>query len=335
MPYTAATLFSGGGLSDAGLQSAGFTPIWGVEIDHDIADVYEHNLGRHIIRASVEDVDPLKVRPVDLLWASPVCKLFSNARSKSLPSDGSEDLGLACIPFIKYLRPRAFVLENVNQYIHSEPFRRIVAALQWLGYFVDWSLVNSADLGVPQTRVRLILRAMRESMLPPLPEPVPWRGWYQAIEDLIPDLPDAEFAPWQLKRLNVHPVYGPVLASRPGFVIPPHAFIVDCTTSSHQDDHGNRVLTIRPPHEPMFTVVAQANRTTIRAMVDIKDGIPGKVVNMSTRALARFMTLPDSYVLPTRRETAVKILGQGVPCLMAQRIGEQIREVLHHIDASA
>lgn len=55
--------------------------------------------------------------------------------------------------------------------------------------------------GVPQTRRRLILRAVRDALLPGLPPPVPWVGWYAAIEDLIPTLPESAFAPWQLARL--------------------------------------------------------------------------------------------------------------------------------------
>lgn len=55
---------------------------------------------------------------------------------------------------------------------------------------------------VPQIRRRLVLRATLLGLLPHLPAPeLPWRGWYQAIEDLIPTLPDSEFAPWQLQRM--------------------------------------------------------------------------------------------------------------------------------------
>jgi len=63
---------------------------------------------------------------------------------------------------------------------------------------------------VPQTRKRLILRAVRGAPVPPL-HPThrkggdmfhqPWVGWYAAIEDLLDTLPETTPAPWQLARL--------------------------------------------------------------------------------------------------------------------------------------
>jgi site-specific DNA-cytosine methylase len=60
------------------------------------------------------------------------------------------------------------------------------------------------ETAVPQTRRRLILRAVSGGLwqpFRPLPAPVPWVGWYAAIEDLLPTLPESQFAPWQLARL--------------------------------------------------------------------------------------------------------------------------------------
>ena len=54
---------------------------------------------------------------------------------------------------------------------------------------------------VPQTRKRMIVRAIRGGFVPYLPQPEPWIGWYQTVEDLIPSLPESQFAPWQLARL--------------------------------------------------------------------------------------------------------------------------------------
>jgi len=46
----------------------------------------------------------------------------------------------------------------------------------------------------------------------------------------------------------------------------------------------------------------------------------GRVVRMTPRALARFQTMPDWYELPEKRSLACKIIGNGVPCLMMQKV---------------
>jgi site-specific DNA-cytosine methylase len=43
---------------------------------------------------------------------------------------------------------------------------------------------------------------------------------------------------------------------------------------------------------------------------------------MTPRALARMQSVPDWYVLPGKVALACKIIGNGVPCLMMQRIME-------------
>jgi DNA (cytosine-5)-methyltransferase 1 len=243
---TCGSLFSGGGLADWGLRQSGFTPIWAIEQDHAAADCYAANLGAHVIRADVRAVDPRTLESVDLLWASPPCTMFSAARSRGLPTNGSEDLGLACIPFLEALRPAVFLLENVPPYVASVPFRAIVAALHRLGYLVDWSNLDAADFGTAQHRNRLILRASRLGLLPPLPAPVPHVGWYAAIADLLPSLPESRFADWQLARLANHPLA--------------ESFLLMTGNTQMANPTGTG---IRQPEEPANTVLAGS--TTARA----------------------------------------------------------------------
>ena len=54
----------------------------------------------------------------------------------------------------------------------------------------------------------------------------------------------------------------------------------------------------------------------------------GRVVAMTSRALARFMSCPDTYRLPESKKLASTVLGNGLPCLLAQRIMEQLKEYI-------
>ena len=104
------------------------------------------------------------------------------------------------------------LLENVWGYRNFVAFGVILKCLAREGYRTDYWHLNSANYGVPQTRKRLILVARLDGR-PRRPEPThsknpgamfglkKWVGWYESIKDLIPTLPESQFAPWQLARL--------------------------------------------------------------------------------------------------------------------------------------
>ena len=367
---TCLSLFSGGGGSDLGAQAAGFLPIGAVEFDADIAQCYADNLGAHVVCKPIAEVSPKPYEGVDLLMASPPCQAHSVARSKTLAPRSDADAGLDVIRWLRALRPRWFLLENVPPYQHAATFKAIVAELFTLGYFVHWGILNSADFGVPQTRRRLILRATRDGLIPSLPVPVkPWRGWYEAIADLLPTLPESKFADWQLARLpaelttllfaatsnadswgdNTRPADEPAFTTTENangrmraFPVTsntskgnPHecvirtpdetapsvcgssawsrAFLVDGQETNPGANGGERTVSLRNADEPALTLPASVAKGVPRAWLET-----GRVVSMTARALARFQTFPDSYKLPARASLACKVIGNALPCLLAE-----------------
>jgi DNA (cytosine-5)-methyltransferase 1 len=360
---TFASLFTGGGLADIGAKQAGYSLLWGVELDPTIAAVAQQNLGHPVYQASVVDMDWATLERPDHLHMSPPCQDFSVAKSTGKVSNDNDALAQSCIDAIKALEPSTVTLENVEGYRKAKGFQAIVDALWGLGYWVNVDVLNSADFGVPQTRRRLILRAVKGGFPGPLPEPVrPWKGWYQAIEDLIPTLPETQFAPWQLKRLPKSFLYGNGTYSSP---LPANHPAQTITSSDNQtgvkayliSDKGSESESLqgRLHSEPAFSVVGGNGSGGQKASylvdgiangkgatVTIVDGTKpaytvkassgkqasrvatpsGRVVRMTPRALARFQTMPDDYALPEKTALACRIIGNGVPCLMMQRIME-------------
>jgi DNA-cytosine methyltransferase len=290
MMLTSASLFTGGGGFEVGAMMAGYKPVWGVEIRPDIAAVAERNIpGLKVIVADVAAVDYSALPRVDHLHASPSCKKASIANSEG--GEYPEDIAAAeaVARAIKALRPTHFTLENVWGYRNFEAFKLIVRCLREQGYFVDWWHLNSADYAVPQTRQRLILIASLIQQ-PRRPQPThsdavdmfgvykPWVVWYEAIEDLIPTLPESQFAPWQLERLpqelkeallvpggnNSFPTRD---CEAPSFTITgsqaknTRAFLLN-RNKSERDDH------YKPESDPAYTVCVESRGRQRAFVVD-------------------------------------------------------------------
>ena len=253
---TIGTLLSGGECVGIGAKNAGLTHLWGFEIENDIAQVARGN-GFNVITADVMGLDPHTLEVPDVLHASPVCKRASGAnQSAELNEDGTKEapedteMGQKIAQFIDVMTPGIVTIENVYAYRNFKAFKMICNALNRNGYMWDFDNLNAADYGVPQTRRRLILRAIRGSLLPNLPQPERWVGWYSAIEDLIPMLPESQFAPWQLARLPDE-IKGALLVDSAGY----------------PDESGARVAVTRIATEPINTIVANYERRSMRAFI--------------------------------------------------------------------
>lgn len=302
---TITTLFSGGEGVSVGARAAGVTHLDGFEYDNDIAQVARDN-GFNVHTADVLSLDPTTLQVSDILHCSPVCTRASVAnQSVELNEDGTKEaaldieFGSKIAQFIDVMQPRIFSLENVYQYRDFRAFKIICAALDRNDYFWDYDNLNSADYGVPQTRRRLILRAMRGSLLPMLPQPIRWVGWYEAIEDLIPIMKPSNSLPshWL------------------GKVPENDYFLIDCANSSTN--------TISAKNEPSFTVTSGGQKHPKRIITPFSG-----MFFTDYRCDARFQSFPDSYLWTDNKRLNCKIIGNSVCPLLYQRIIEPMVNLL-------
>lgn len=333
---TIATLFGGFGGVDIGAMAAGLEPAWSIEYDAAVADVARTNLRHRVHVADLMDCDPTDFEAVDVLHASPPCPNFSVANAQSSETETDIALARKVAEFVTVLRPAIFTLENVWAYRHSRSWATIEDALHGAGYWLHLDHVNAADMGVPQTRKRMIVRAVRGGFVPYLPEAQPWIGWYEAIEDLLPTLPDSQFAPWQLARLpeqlsqsllmQVQHMQRALLigggnASRELTLRDGDRPSITVTTGGTKEPmrawlvNESSTMEVRAAEGSSAAQVASSRNSAQRALLD-----HGHVVAMTPRALARFQSFPDWYELPANARLAAKGIGNAVPPLLYQRI---------------
>lgn len=182
---TAVSLYSGAGLSDWGYQAAGFRFVVQLELNE-----YRAGIGRENFSGSEWIVGDIRKRwkdvitayrrrtkrPLDLIVATPPCQGMSSSNpsrgkrssKKATKHEERNSLILAIAPIVKKLRPRLVVAENVRQILtlhikKRATKKRVVDLLRdkLAGYTVFTGVVDVADYGIPQSRKRAVIVAVR------------------------------------------------------------------------------------------------------------------------------------------------------------------------------
>ncbi len=171
--FTAIDLFSGCGGLSRGLRDAGFQVVAAVEVEpkaqhtyrlnHPKVRLYEKDIRKVAVRSLLEDAG-MKPGELDLLAGCPPCQGFSRLRTRNQNTsieDPRNDLVRDFLRFVRVLRPKAIMLENVPALADDERFKNLCENLKRLKYELVVHTLNAADYGVPQRRRRLILLGSR------------------------------------------------------------------------------------------------------------------------------------------------------------------------------
>jgi DNA (cytosine-5)-methyltransferase 1 len=195
-------LFAGAGGLSLGFHLAdhGFMPVFAVEHDRAAAATFERNFGCEVFDGDIE-YGP-EYPEADVIIGGPPCQGFSplgrdrDDESRALMNG----LWKHYLDAVRTIRPKVFVIENVPEFQRSEQFAELLDLVkndtELCAYSVAYGVLNAADYGVPQSRRRGILIAIRDQESPlPWPPP-PSHGAssdsgraYTTVKDAIGDLP--------------------------------------------------------------------------------------------------------------------------------------------------
>jgi DNA (cytosine-5)-methyltransferase 1 len=203
-------LFCGCGGLTLGLKRAGFKVVGAVDCDPLAIETYCKNhkevmvWHRDIRSLTVTEVKKklgLRKGELDLLAGCPPCQGFSSIRtlngSRKI-KDPRNDLLSEFLRFVRGLRPKAVMLENVPGLAADRRFSGFRAELEALDYHVDHRILDAADYGVPQRRRRLILLGGRV-------EPIdfaPPSQKHRTVFDAIGSLPRPELSKDPLHKVS-------------------------------------------------------------------------------------------------------------------------------------
>ena len=164
---TAIDLYSGCGGLTLGLKQAGYRVLGAVENDLLAVETYRvnhaevHVWAQDIRRLSVAEVRRrfrLKPSELDLLAGCPPCQGFSTMTTlngKRPRRDPRNNLVLEFIRFVRGLKPKAIMLENVPGLETDRRMNEVRRVLRQLGYECNSGVLDAADYGVPQRRAEL------------------------------------------------------------------------------------------------------------------------------------------------------------------------------------
>jgi len=147
------------GLELSGMKCKGFVEFWQPAIETHLKNCEGKLIGKDITKISDEEIK--QIGEVDLIVGGPPCQGFSMAGRRRV-NDVRNRLFEEFVRFVKILKPKYFVMENVSaigsmknengEFILKEIFK----SFEDLGYRVDCKVLNSQNYEVPESRNRAI-----------------------------------------------------------------------------------------------------------------------------------------------------------------------------------
>ncbi|MBS0658593.1 MAG: DNA cytosine methyltransferase [Verrucomicrobia bacterium] len=150
---TVIDLFAGAGFFGHAFAAEGFRVETSFEADAAASEVNALNS-----RAEVRLCDLRDVRPfgrADVIIAGPPCQGFSSLGPR-LKRDPRNNLCLLVPKWAEVVRPKLVVVENVPQFLLSEPWKIMASEFRTLGFECAHWVLNAKHYGVAQNRKRSI-----------------------------------------------------------------------------------------------------------------------------------------------------------------------------------
>jgi DNA (cytosine-5)-methyltransferase 1 len=192
--------FSGcGGLSQ-GFVESGFEIKYPIDSEKMFLETFNHNIiNSDCLNLDLfQDYNFKKLGKTDVIVAGPPCQGFSLTGPRKI-NDPRNKLYMSVLKAINILNPKAFLIENVRGLLtmwNGTVFKEILNELSKMNYNVNFKLIDSANYGVPQHRIRIFIVGTRKDLASfEFPKEDFAKDSYVTCREAIGDLPSLEEDP--------------------------------------------------------------------------------------------------------------------------------------------
>lgn len=347
---TAIDLFCGAGGLTVGLKKAGFKVVAAVEVDADAARTYAANhpevklLVKDIREVTAKEILELTgLKSIDLVAGCPPCQGFSTLADKFHRNDERNQLVSEMARLVRELQPKACMMENVPGL--SKRGMPLLGAfeteLDAMGYIVQRDVLQMADYGVPQSRMRLVMLAGKGFKIPlpaathaRVPESKtvkPWVKLHQVLKDEARPITFSKAKEaggprkfnWHVVR-DLQPInVARLRALKPGesrFSLPKAL-----RPKSHKNSTGFQNVYTRMA----WGAIAPTMTSGCTTLSSGRFGHPDELRTISVREAALIQTFPRRYILDTENiGTACELIGNALPCTFATAVSLQCHKAM-------
>lgn len=153
-------LFAGCGGMSLGFENAGFEISAAFDYWDQSINVYQQNFTHEIFKQDLtnekEAIDKISLFSPDLIMGGPPCQDFSSAGKRDITA-GRADLTYHYANIVCGIKPKWFVMENVEQIKKSHILKDIIQQFEQAGYGLTAVILNASFCNVPQSRTRFFL----------------------------------------------------------------------------------------------------------------------------------------------------------------------------------
>lgn len=277
--------FSGAGLFEIGFQNAGCEILESFEIDKSACRTLRQNFSHKVSECDISKKLVFADMEADGMIATFPCTRYSNAAHISGTRTG-DDLFLHFFRHIALKKPEVFVVENVPG---MRKFPVVMEALSRIpDYYTQIYCPVRADRFLPQKRNRLILIASKRYTLWREPE-----GFRKiSLRDIMEENPEIRIPDYVMSRLNGSYRDRPIVSD------PENGDIAPTCVAHYAKDRGTRMIRDRK--------------------------FPGELRPYTVREYARLQGVPDWFQFPVSDTEAYRQIGNGVPVIFGEWIGNEL-----------